>query len=69
MRDKRLYGIETVDSKIPITESQDRAIDRLVLELRLSYGLKVSRSDILRLGVSIILAYPLKDLAAYLERV
>lgn len=69
MRDRRVYGIETVDSKIPITESQDRAIDRLVLELRLSYGLNVTRSDILRLGVGIILAYPLKDLAAYLERV
>ena len=69
MRDRRVNGIHTVEYKMSITNDQDRAIDRLVLDLRLSYGLNITRADLLRLGVGVILAYPLKDLAAYIERV
>lgn len=68
MRDRRANGINTIDSVMSLTEHQDRALDRMVLELRLSYGLKITRAELMRLGVGIILAYPLKDLAMYIER-
>lgn len=68
MRDRRAYGIHTIECQMSITDQQDRALDRLVLDLRLSYGINITRSELMRLGVGILLAYPLKDLAAYIER-
>jgi hypothetical protein len=69
MRDRRAKGIHGVETKIFISESQDRAIDRLLLELRLSYGINVSRKDLCQLAIGMMLAHSLPALAEYIERV
>jgi hypothetical protein len=69
MRDRRAKGIHGVETKILITESQDSAIDRLLLELRLSYGINISRKDLCQLAISMLVAHNLPELARYIERV
>jgi hypothetical protein len=69
MRDRRIKGIRGQDMKIFVTDSQDSAIDRLLLELRLSYGINISRKDLCQLAISMMLAHTLPDLVRYIERV
>lgn len=69
MRDRRAKGIYGTETKIFISDAQDSAIDRLLLELRLSYGINISRRDLCQLAIGMLLAHSLPELARYIERV
>ena len=68
MRDRRAKGISGVEQRVFISDENDSAIDRLVLELRLSYGVNITRKELINLAIRMFLAHRLEDLARYIQR-
>jgi hypothetical protein len=68
MRDKRANGIKRVREVMRINQEHDRGLDRMLLELRLSYHINISREDLIGVALGSLLAKPVEFIADYIRR-
>lgn len=67
MRDRRAKGIQRVKETMRLNPSHDAALDRMLLELRLSYQINISRDDLVDIALGSILAKPVEYIAHYIR--
>lgn len=67
MRDKRANGIQRIKETMRLNPSHDAALDRMLLELRLSYQINMSREDLVDIALGSMLAKPVEYIASYIR--